>query len=143
MRTAWLKIRMGLCVLFLFAVIYALLIVIATLTGAGTPLIYALLTFVMVAIQFFIGPKIVARSMRVRYVSEREQPELHLMVSELAMKAGIPKPRVGISEISIPNAFAFGTSKKTARVCVTRRLMEIFSTHPNPVSRVKRRGSYL
>jgi len=47
------------------------------------------------------------------------------MVSELAMKAGIPKPRVGISEIPIPNAFAFGTSKKKARVCITRRLMEM------------------
>ncbi|MEA2032092.1 MAG: zinc metalloprotease HtpX [Euryarchaeota archaeon] len=127
MRTAWLKIRMGLCVVLLFAVIYALLIVIATFTGAGTPIIYALLAFVMVGIQFFIGPKIVERSMRVRYVSEQEQPELHRMVSELAMKAGIPKPRVGISEISIPNAFAFGTSKKKARVCVTRRLMEMLS----------------
>lgn len=125
MRTAWLGIRMGLCVLLLFAVIYALLIVIATFVGAGTPLIYAVLAFVVVAIQFFIGPKIVERTMRVRYVSEQEQPELHRMVSELAMKAGIPKPRVGISEISIPNAFAFGTSKKTARVCVTRRLMEM------------------
>lgn len=118
---------MGLCVVLLFAVIYALLIVIATFTGAGTPIIYALLAFVMVGIQFFIGPKIVERSMRVRYVSEQEQPELHRMVSELAMKAGIPKPRVGISEISIPNAFAFGTSKKKARVCVTRRLMEMLS----------------
>jgi heat shock protein HtpX len=125
MRTAWLKMRMWLCVLLLFAVIYTLLIVIATLTGAGTPIVYALLAFVMVGIQFFIGPKIVERSMRIRYVSEGEQPELHRMVSELAMKAGIPKPRVGISEISIPNAFAFGTSKKTARVCVTRRLMEM------------------
>ena len=118
---------MGLCVVLLFAVIYALLIVIATFTGAGTPIIYALLAFVMVGIQFFIGPKIVERSMRVRYVSEQEQPELHRMVSELAMKAGIPKPKVGISEISIPNAFAFGTSKKKARVCVTRRLMEMLS----------------
>ncbi len=127
MRTAWLKIRMGMCVLLLFAVIYALLIVIATFTGAGTPIIYALLAFVMVGIQFFIGPKIVERSMRVRYVSEQEQPELHRMVTELAMKAGIPKPRVGISEIAIPNAFAFGTSKKKARVCVTRRLMEMLS----------------
>jgi len=128
MRTAWLGIRMGLCVLLLFAVIYALLIVIASRlggTGSGMMIIYALLAFVVVAIQFFIGPKIVERSMRVRYVSEQEQPELHRMVSELAMKAGIPKPRVGISEISIPNAFAFGTSKKKARVCVTRRLMEM------------------
>jgi len=125
MRTAWLKIRMGLCVLLLFAVIYALLVVIATFVGAGTPLIYALLAVVVVAIQFFIGPKIVEKTMRVRYVSEREQPELHRIVSELAMKAGIPKPRVGISEIPIPNAFAFGTSKRTARVCITRRLMEM------------------
>nr|QNO53122.1 protease HtpX [Methanosarcinales archaeon ANME-1 ERB6] len=128
MRTAWLGIRMGLCVLLLFAVIYALLIVIASRlggTGSGMMIIYALLAFVVVAIQFFIGPKIVERSMRVRYVSEQEQPELHRMVTELAMKAGIPKPRVGISEISIPNAFAFGTSKKKARVCVTRRLMEM------------------
>ncbi len=126
MRTAWLKMRMGLCVLLLFAVIYALLIVIATFlggTGSGMMIIYALLAFVMVAIQFFIGPKIVEKTMRVRYVSEREEPELHRMVSELAMKAGIPKPRVGISEIPIPNAFAFGTSKKKARVCITKRLM--------------------
>jgi heat shock protein HtpX len=127
MRTAWLNIRMGLCVVLLFAAIYALLVVIATFVGAGTPIVYALLAFVLVAIQFFIGPKIVDRTMRVRYVSESEQPELHRMVSELAMKAGIPKPRVGISEIPIPNAFAFGTSKKTARVCVTGRLMEMLS----------------
>lgn len=63
--------------------------------------------------------------MRVRYVSEHEQPGLHRMVSELAMKAGIPKPKVGISEVPIPNAFAFGTSKKKSRVCITRKLMEM------------------
>ncbi len=118
---------MGLCVLLLFAVIYALLIVIATFTGVGTPIVYALLAGGLVAVQFFIGPKIVEKTMHVRYVSETEQPELHRMVTELAMKAGIPKPKVGISEIAIPNAFAFGTSKRKARVCVTRRLMQILS----------------
>jgi heat shock protein HtpX len=95
--------------------------------GAGTPITYAVIAFALVAVQFFIGPKIVERSMRVRYVSEQEQPELHRMVTELAMKAGIPKPRVGISEVPIPNAFAFGTSKKTARVCVTRSLMKMLT----------------
>jgi heat shock protein HtpX len=127
MRTAWLKIRMGLCVLLLFAVIYALLIVIATFTGLGTPIVYALLAAGLVAVQFFIGPMIVEKTMHVRYVSETEQPELHRMVTELAMKAGIPKPKIGISEIAIPNAFAFGTSKRKARVCVTRRLMQMLS----------------
>ena len=83
MKTAWLKIRMGLSVLLLFAVIYALLAVIATLVGVGTPIIYAVLAFVLVSIQFFIGPKIVEWTTHVRYVSESEQPELHRMVSEL------------------------------------------------------------
>ncbi|MHC1635134.1 MAG: zinc metalloprotease HtpX [Candidatus Methanospirareceae archaeon] len=125
MRTAWLKIRMGLSVILLFAVIYAFLSLIAYLTGVGTPLIFAILASAIVGIQFFIGPKIVEMTMRVRYVSEYEEPELHRIVEELSMKAGIPKPKVGISEMPIPNAFAFGTSKRRARVCVTRRLMEM------------------
>jgi heat shock protein HtpX len=127
MRTAWLQVRMGLTVLLLFAVIYALFAVVATVAGAGTPLVYAVLAFGLVSVQFLIGPKVVELTMRIRYVSEAEQPELHRIVSDLAMKAGIPKPRVGISEIQIPNAFAFGTSKRNARVCVTRRLLEMLS----------------
>jgi heat shock protein HtpX len=127
MRTAWLQVRMGLTVMLLFAVIYALLAVVATVAGVGTPLVYAVLALGLVSVQFFIGPKVVERTMRIRYVSEAEQPELHRIVSDLAMKAGIPKPRVGISEIPIPNAFAFGTSKRTARVCVTRRLLEMLN----------------
>jgi heat shock protein HtpX len=127
MRTAWLQVRMGLTVLLLFAVIYALFAVVATVAGAGTPLVYAVLAFGLVSVQFLIGPKVVELTMRIRYVSEAEQPELHRIVSDLAMKAGIPKPRVGISEIQIPNAFAFGTSKRNARVCVTRRLLEMLN----------------
>ena len=118
---------MGLTVLLLFAVIYALLAVVATVAGVGTPLVYALLALGLVSVQFLIGPKVVELTMRIRYVSEAEQPELHRIVSDLAMKAGIPKPRVGISEIQIPNAFAFGTSKRNARVCVTRRLLEMLN----------------
>jgi heat shock protein HtpX len=53
MRTTWLTIRMGLCVVLLFAVIYALLSVIAFFAGVGTPIVYALLALVMVSIQFF------------------------------------------------------------------------------------------
>ena len=62
-----------------------------------------------------------------KYVSEREQPELHRMVGELTTKAGISKPRVAISELAIPNAFAFGRTRADARVCVTRGLMQLLS----------------
>jgi heat shock protein HtpX len=47
------------------------------------------------------------------------------MVEELAMNAGIPKPKVGISEVNIPNAFAFGRTKGDGRVCVTRGILHL------------------
>ena len=132
MRMVGLTLKMGLCVALLFAVIYALLVVIVFFVGEGMSgmsmaILCALLAVVIVSFQFLIGPKIVEKTMHVRYVSEAEQPELHRMVTELAMKAGIPKPKIGISEIAIPNAFAFGTSKRKARVCVTRKLMQMLN----------------
>jgi heat shock protein HtpX len=61
--------------------------------------------------------------MRIKWVSEKEEPELHRMVAELAEKAGLPKPRVGISQMNIPNAFAFGRTQRDGRICVTRGIL--------------------
>jgi len=81
-----------------------------------------------VLLQYAIGPKIVEWSMRVKYVSEQEYPKLHQMVAELAQKAGLPNtPRIGISQLPIPNAFAFGRTKKGSRVCVTKGLLELLN----------------
>ena len=41
------------------------------------------------------------------------------------MKAGVPKPKIGIAEINMPNAFAFGKSKKDGRICVTRGILKL------------------
>ncbi len=128
MRGMGLFIRMSVSVMLLFALIYGVLALITTLLMGVSAVLFAVLALLaafIVIVQFFIGPKIVERTMRVRYVTENEYPELHFMVEDIAMKAGIPKPKVGISEIPIPNAFAFGTSKRNARVCVTRKLMQM------------------
>jgi heat shock protein HtpX len=63
--------------------------------------------------------------MRVRYLGENELPELHQMVRNLANAAGIPVPRIGVAEISIPNAFAFGRTRRDGRICVTRGIMDL------------------
>ena len=40
----------------------------------------------------------------------------------------LPKtPKIGISQINLPNAFAFGRTKRSARVCVTKGLMDLLS----------------
>jgi Zn-dependent protease with chaperone function len=83
----------------------------------------------LVLLQYVIGPKIVEWSMRIKYVSEQEYPKLHQMIAELAEKAGLSnKPKVGISQLPIPNAFAFGRTKKGSRVCVTKSLLVMYGS---------------
>jgi heat shock protein HtpX len=65
--------------------------------------------------------------MKVKWVSEKEEPELHQMVAELAEKAHLPKPKVGISQLDIPNAFAFGRTQRDGRVCVTQGILKLLS----------------
>ncbi|MDN5374010.1 MAG: heat shock protein HtpX [Methanothermobacter sp.] len=120
-----LKLRMFLATVLLFGLIYAILMVVGSILGLGGPLFYALLGFGVIFLQYLISPKIVELTMNVHYVSEAEAPRLHAMVDELARRAGIPKPRVGIAEIALPNAFAFGRTKADGRVCVTRGILNL------------------
>ncbi|MCX7911927.1 MAG: zinc metalloprotease HtpX [Dehalococcoidales bacterium] len=123
----WLQIRMFLLVALLFAILYGVITGIGAWIGAGNAITYLVLAFVVLGIQYLVSPEIVSWSMRVRWVSEKEAPELHRMVAELAAKANLPKPRVGISEINIPNAFAFGRTQRDGRVCVTRGILNLLS----------------
>ena len=74
-------------------------------------------------VQYFFSDKIALFSMHARVVSEQEAPELHAMVDRLCALADMPKPKVGIAESDVPNAFATGRSPKAAVVCVTSGIM--------------------
>jgi heat shock protein HtpX len=124
----WLRLRLYLVLTLLFAIVYGLVVVAANflgITGVGSFYFYGILASVMLFIQYMIGPRMVEWSMGVKYVDEREAPALHRMVSELAVQAGIPKPRIGIARTHIPNAFAYGRWAKDGRVCVTQGIMNL------------------
>lgn len=123
----WLQLRMYLLLALMFAIIYAVVVVAASLIGIGSFVFYTAFAVILLLAQYMIGPKMVELSMGVRYVSESEYPELHRMVAELARKAGIPKPRVGVSRLPIPNAFAYGRWLSDGRVCVTEHIMRLLS----------------
>ncbi len=125
MRRFLLTLRLWLATILLFGILYAIITVICSLLGFGGPLIFAIMAVGMVLLQYLAGPKMVEMTMNVHYVSPHEAPNLHSMVEELAMNAGIPKPKVGISETNIPNAFAFGRTKGDGRVCVTRGILNL------------------
>ena len=86
---------------------------------------YLVIALVMVIIQFSLSDKMVLGSMRAKVVSPADAPKLHRMVDDLSLKAGIPKPKVAISDMATPNAFATGRSQKHAAVAVTSGLLNI------------------
>lgn len=79
---------------------------------------------VMLGVQYFFSARLAMWGMGAKLVSAQEAPELHAMVERLAGQAGIPKPKVAISQMPIPNAFATGRNPRNSVVAVTRGLLE-------------------
>lgn len=122
-----LKLRMYLLTAVLFAIIYAVVSMISYSLGVGNFYFYLIFSLAMMLIQYMLGPKLVEWSMRVKYVGDSEYPKLHRMVGELAENAKIPTPRIGIAQIAIPNAFAFGRTTRDGRICVTEGILNLLS----------------
>lgn len=127
----WLQARMYMLVGLMFTIILGFLLFVGAALGySGQSFInYTVIASLgMLFVQYLIGPKTVESSMKVRYVTENEDPNLYRMVEEQARKAGLKTvPKVGISPTPMPNAFAFGKSKGDARVCVTQGIRNLLS----------------
>ena len=89
--------------------------------------IYISIAVVMVLFQFALSDRMVLASMRAKVVTPQEAPELHAIVDRLSQAAGIPKPKVAISDMNVANAFATGRSQKHAAVAVTTGLMNMLN----------------
>ena len=125
------QLRLYLLVGLLFALLYGIIILIGYLLGYSGYTFYIIIigiAFLFIIIQYIIGPKTVEWSMKVKYVKENEYPKLHKMIDDLARDAGLPKkPKIGVSQVQLPNAFAFGRTKRDARVCVTKGILDLLS----------------
>jgi len=145
----WLQVRLYLLVGLLLAIVYGVMVGIASAAGAANFVVFAIVAAGFVFLQYLIGPRIVGWTMKVKYVTEQQYPELHSTIAELADSARIPKPRVGISNIPIPNAFAFGRTRRDARVCVTDGLLrtmnrdELRAVLGHEISHIKHRDMML
>ncbi len=122
-----LQLKMWLLVGLMFGILYGVITAIGTHIGAGSATIYILLAVLFMGFQYWFGPSLVGIMMRVKWVSEKEEPELHRQVAELALKARIPKPRIGVSHLTIPNAFAFGRTERDGRICVTQGIQKLLT----------------
>ena len=74
---------------------------------------------------YWFSDKIVLKMYKAQEVSESSAPDLYNIVRNLAMKAGLPMPRIFIIPEETPNAFATGRNEKHAVVAVTEGIMRI------------------
>jgi heat shock protein HtpX len=65
--------------------------------------------------------------MGAREVSPEEAPGLHGMIERLCIQADLPKPKIAVADMHMPNAFALGRSQKSATVCCTTGIMNTLS----------------
>lgn len=82
------------------------------------------LALVMNLLSYWFADKIALAFHHAKEVSKDQAPELHRIVENLVITAGLPKPRIFIVQDAAPNAFATGRNPKHAVVAVTTGLME-------------------
>lgn len=124
MKGTWkLRLRMILTSVIMFTLVYFLIMMVGAYLGITSWQLYFGASLLISFVQYWFGPSLVKRSMNVRPLSEAEAPHIHQMVQELADAAGVPKPEVGLSEINIPNAFAYGRTSRSGHIAITRPIL--------------------
>jgi heat shock protein HtpX len=74
---------------------------------------------------YFFSDKLALAMYGAREISYEEAHWLHEMVEDLARRAGIPKPKIYLAPIAVPNAFATGRDPNHATVAVTSGILQI------------------
>jgi heat shock protein HtpX len=108
--------------MFLLGLVYAVFVGVLFAVGAAATTI-VVIAVVLLLLQLFTSDKIALAAAGAREVSPADAPELHAIIDRLCVQADLPKPRVGIVNTPMPNAFAMGRSQKAATVCVTTGLL--------------------
>ncbi len=115
----------------LFFVLTALLMVIGYAVGwyfFGDPITFVGLALALAAVinfvSYYYSDSIVLRMSKAKIIQEKDNPTLFRVVRNVAQKANIPMPKVGIVDSPQPNAFATGRGPDKAVVCATSSILQ-------------------
>lgn len=95
--------------------------------GKGGVMIAFLFAMVMNFGAYWFSDKLILKMYQAQEVTERQAPEVHALVRDLAMRARMPMPKVYIIPEETPNAFATGRNEGHAVVAVTEGILQILS----------------
>lgn len=112
----------------LFAAITALFMMIGGLIGGREGMMLALLLGGgMNFFAYWFSDKMVLRMYNAHPVDDTSSPYLYNMVQDLAVRAGLPMPRVYLIDEAQPNAFATGRNPENAAVAATTGIVSLLS----------------
>ncbi|MHB8567723.1 MAG: M48 family metalloprotease [Nitrososphaerales archaeon] len=118
----------------MFTSLTILLMVFGYVIGLATgldPLSLMLLGLIFAAginfASYLWSDKFVMWSTHTKLIKESDNPQLYAIVRNVAEKANIPMPKVGIVESNQPNAFATGRGPKKAIVVATTGILRILT----------------
>jgi len=124
-RDTGLQVRM-LVTLFLLGLLYVAFAGVLFSAGAGVGVMVVVIAALSLS-QLFLSDKLALKSMGAKEVSPEEAPGLHAMIERLCIQADLPKPKIAVADLDVPNAFAMGRSPKNATVCATTGIMRTLS----------------
>ena len=112
----------------LLGLLTAIILLFGQMIGGQGGLIFAFIIAIAMNVgSYWYSDRIVLSMYKAKEISQQEAPRLHEIVSELAQRAGIPKPKVYIIPQEAPNAFATGRTPKQGVVAVTQGIMQLLS----------------
>ena len=124
-RDPGLQARM-LLTMFLLGLLYVGFAGVLLAAGAEAAVMAVVIGLFAIA-QLFFSDKLALASMGAKEVSPEEAPGLHAMIDRLCIQADLPKPKIAVADMDVPNAFAIGRSQKAATVCATTGIMRTLS----------------
>ena len=109
-------------ILVAFGSVVSFLFIDSWMIGA---MIMVIVSLIVCFISYYKSKDLALRSARARIVTEAECPRLYNIVRDVAEKAGLPMPEVGISPDMSPNAFATGRNPQNAAVVCTQGILQM------------------
>ncbi len=100
----------------------------AAIGGKGGMFIAFFMAAAMNFGSYWFSDKIVLRMYNAQEITRDVHPEFYDMVARLAVRAGLPMPKVYIIPDNSPNAFATGRNPQHAAVAATEGILRILST---------------
>jgi heat shock protein HtpX len=123
---AWkLQLSMAATLAIIFGLTTLVFAVILTWVGIGFSLLtIGVFVVVLNVAQWLLSPYLVGLLYKVKEMPQNENLQVHQMISDLSQKSGISKPKLMLSQIPLPNAFAYGSPLTGSRVAVTQGLLK-------------------